>query len=65
MPHFSGDNRPRIESFEWCTENLELLTEKRTSAAQKMFDKHETEQKAKKKGKAKVPRPKKGKEASF
>jgi hypothetical protein len=53
MPHFSGDNRPRIESFEWCTENLELLTEKRTCAAKK------------KKGKAKVPRPKKGKEASF
>ena len=64
MPHFSGDNRPRIESFDWCTENLELLTEKRTNAAQKMFDKHEAEQKAKK-GKRKVARPKKDKEASF
>ncbi|MSO99606.1 MAG: LLM class flavin-dependent oxidoreductase [Acetobacteraceae bacterium] len=59
MPHFSGDNRPRIDSFDWCTENRDLLTEKRTSAARAMFDKHEAEQKAR----AAVARPVQGKEA--
>jgi limonene 1,2-monooxygenase len=58
MPHFSKANRPRIESFEWCTDHREELTEKRTSAAQAMFDKHEAEQKA-----ASMVRPIKGKEA--
>ena len=62
MPHFSGTNGPRIDSFDWCTENRALLTEKRTSAARAMFDKHEAEQKAKKAA-APVIRPKKGKEA--
>ena len=61
MPHFSGDNRPRIESFDWCTDHRDLLTEKRTSAAQAMFDKHEAEQKAK--AAAAMARPQKGKEA--
>jgi limonene 1,2-monooxygenase len=65
LPHFSGDNRPRIESFNWCTENQDLMTEKRSTAARLMFDKHEAEQKARKKGKTRVARPKKGKEASF
>ena len=66
MPHCSGDNRPRIESFDWCTEDRELLTEKRSSAAKAMFDKHEAEQKAKAKAKTAKPataRPPKGKEA--
>ncbi len=61
MPHFSGDNGPRIQSFDWCTQNRDLLAEKRSTAAKAMFDKHEAEQAAK----AKVPmnRPQKGKEA--
>ncbi len=59
MPHFSGDNRPRIESFDWCADNRELLTEKRTSAAKAMFDKHEAEQRAR----AGMVRPAKGREA--
>jgi limonene 1,2-monooxygenase len=46
MPHFSGDNAPRIQSFDWCTEHRDELTEKRTSAARAMFDKHEAEQRA-------------------
>ncbi len=59
MPHFSGDNRPRIDSFNWCAGHREELTEKRSSAARLMFDKHEAEQKAK----AAIVRPVKGKEA--
>jgi limonene 1,2-monooxygenase len=59
MPHFSGDNRPRIASFDWCTDHREELTEKRSSAARLMFDKHEAEQREK----AAMPRPVKGKEA--
>ena len=59
MPHFSGTNGPRIDSFDWCTENRALLTEKRTSAARAMFDKHEAEQKAR----AEMARPVQGKEA--
>jgi limonene 1,2-monooxygenase len=59
MPHFSGDNRPRTASFDWCTEHRAELTEKRSSAAQLMFDKHEAEQREK----AAMVRPVKGKEA--
>ena len=59
MPHFSGTNGPRIDSFNWCTDNRALLTEKRTSAARAMFDKHEAEQKAR----AEMARPMQGKEA--
>ena len=44
MPHFSDDNIPRIESFDWCTEHRDELTEKRSAAARAMFDKHEAEQ---------------------
>ncbi len=59
MPHFSGANGPRVESFDWCSENRALLTEKRVSAAQAMFDKHEAEQRAK----VEMARPARGKEA--
>jgi len=59
MPHFSGDNRPRIDSFNWCSDHRDELTEKRTSAARLMFDKHEAEQREK----AAMARPVKGKEA--
>ena len=62
MPHFSGDNRPRIESFDWCTANRDLLAEKRSTAAKQMFDKHEAEQKAKEKPTLKA-KPQKGREA--
>jgi limonene 1,2-monooxygenase len=61
MPHFSRDNRPRIESFDWCTAHRDELSEKRASAARLMFDKHEAEQRAKAAGA--VARPPKGKEA--
>ena len=46
MPHFSRDNRPRIESYDWCSEHRDELSEKRTAAARAMFDKHEAEQRA-------------------
>jgi limonene 1,2-monooxygenase len=46
MPHFSRDNRPRAESYDWCTEHRDELSEKRTAAARAMFDKHEAEQRA-------------------
>jgi len=45
MPHFSGDNRMRAESFNWCTNHRDILTEKRQTAARLMFEKHETETK--------------------
>lgn len=61
IPHFSKMNQPRIESFDWCANNRELLTEKRTTAAKLMFDKHESEMQAKQ-AEAMV-RPKAGKEA--
>lgn len=46
MPHFSGDNRARSESFDWCTDNRHILTEKRQTAAKLMFAKHEAETRA-------------------
>ena len=61
MPHFSGDNRPRIESFDWCTEHRNELSDKRSSAARAMFDKHEAEQRARQA--AATARPTKGREA--
>src|SRR6202034_2994860 len=45
MLHFSGDNRPRIDSFDWCSAHRDELAEKRSSAARAMFEKHEAEQK--------------------
>ena len=57
MPHFSADNRPRIDSFDWCSAHRDELTEKRSSAARAMFDKHEAEQRAA------MARPTKGREA--
>jgi limonene 1,2-monooxygenase len=44
MPHFSRDNTPRIQSYDWCTEHRDELSEKRSAAARAMFDKHEAEQ---------------------
>ncbi len=61
MPHFSGDNRPRAESFDWCTVHRDELTEKRSAAARAMFDKHEAEQRAKQAGS--TARPQTGREA--
>jgi limonene 1,2-monooxygenase len=62
MPHFSGDNIPRVESFNWCTEHRDELTEKRSAAAQAMFDKHEAEMRATRDA-AGMVRPKVGREA--
>ena len=59
IPHFSRDNGPRIDSFDWCTEHREELTERRSTAARQMFDKHEAELKQK----SALVRPIKGKEA--
>ncbi|HEX3410951.1 MAG TPA: LLM class flavin-dependent oxidoreductase, partial [Stellaceae bacterium] len=59
MPHFSRDNRPRTDSYGWCTEHRDELSEKRSAAARAMFDKHEAEQRA-----AAAPsRPPRGREA--
>jgi len=65
MPHFSGDNRARVESFDWCTAHREELTEKRSTAARAMFDKHEAELRAKQQVQeaAMMVRPTKGREA--
>ena len=64
MPHFSGDNRMRTESYDWCGDNRDLLAEKRSSAAKAMFDKHEAEQAAAKAQKElAMARPVAGKEA--
>jgi len=57
MPHFSRDNRPRIDSYDWCTEHRDELSEKRSAAARAMFDKHEAEQRAA------MSRPPRGREA--
>ncbi|MBO0735135.1 MAG: LLM class flavin-dependent oxidoreductase [Alphaproteobacteria bacterium] len=46
MPHFTGGNRPRVESYDWCTEHRDELSEKRSAAARAMFDKHAAEQQA-------------------
>ena len=46
MPHFCKKNRPRIESFGWCSDHRDELSEKRASAARQMFEKHGAEQKA-------------------
>jgi limonene 1,2-monooxygenase len=62
MPHFSDDNIPRTESFNWCTEHRDELTEKRSAAARAMFDKHEAEQRAAREA-ASMVRPKEGREA--
>src|SRR5690242_2976009 len=59
MPHFSGDNTPRVESFDWCTAHRDELTEKRSAAARAMFDKHAAEMRAR----ADMPRPQRGREA--
>jgi hypothetical protein len=58
MPRFSGDNRLRAASFDWCAENRTDLAEKRTAAAQAMFEKHEAEQ-----NQPGLARPPKGREA--
>ena len=57
FPLIPGDNRPRVDSFDWCTENRDTLAEKRATAARQMFEKHEAEQKAA------MARPAKGREA--
>ena len=62
IPHFSRDNRPRAESYDWCTEHRDELSEKRSAAARAMFDKHEAEQRAAQQT-AMMGRPPRGREA--
>jgi limonene 1,2-monooxygenase len=57
MPHFRRDNAPRAQSYDWCTEHRDELSEKRSAAARAMFDKHEAEQRAA------AARPPRGREA--
>jgi hypothetical protein len=35
-----------LQSYDWCTEHRDELSEKRSAAARAMFDKHEAEQRA-------------------
>ena len=58
VPHFSRDNRPRIQSYDWCSEHRDELSDKRAAAARAMFDKHGAEQRA-----ALAARPSSGREA--
>jgi limonene 1,2-monooxygenase len=46
MPHFSGNNRPRIASYAWCGEHRDEFGAKRQAAARAMFDKYEAEERA-------------------
>ena len=43
MPHFTGANRAREESYRWVTAHTGQLTDLRQAAATKMFDQHEAE----------------------
>jgi limonene 1,2-monooxygenase len=65
MPHFSGTNAARSASYDWVTEHRAELTDKRTTAAQQMFAKHEAEERAKRSGDGEVAtgRPTTGREA--
>jgi limonene 1,2-monooxygenase len=47
IPHFSGANVNRHDSYQWITRIQAELIEKRTNAANQMFAKHEAEQHAK------------------
>jgi limonene 1,2-monooxygenase len=43
IPHFSGANRNRVESYQWVTANQDELVTKRVNAANQMFAKHQAE----------------------
>jgi limonene 1,2-monooxygenase len=43
IPHFSGANDSRSDSYRWVTDNQEELVTKRVNAANQMFAKHEAE----------------------
>jgi len=62
MPHFSGANRPRIASYEWCGAKRDEFGAKRQAAARAMFDKHEAEERARQRQPA-AERPPRGREA--
>jgi limonene 1,2-monooxygenase len=62
MPHFSGNNRPRIASYQWCGDNRDEFGAKRQAAARAMFDKHEAEERARQRQPA-AERPPRGREA--
>lgn len=44
MPHFSGANRNRVDSWAWVTTNQTEIVDKRLKAAAQMVAKHESEQ---------------------
>jgi limonene 1,2-monooxygenase len=52
MPHFSGANRAREDSYRWVSQHTAELSDMRRAAAQAMFDRHEAEQAAKQAGAA-------------
>jgi limonene 1,2-monooxygenase len=68
IPHFSGTNQARFDSYDWVGKHTGELSDLRRSAAQAMIDRHEAEWKAKH-GDAPVTdgpsRPEAGREASF
>jgi limonene 1,2-monooxygenase len=43
IPHFSGANVNRFDSYDWVTANQDELVTKRVNAASQMFAKHEAE----------------------
>ncbi|GAA1852584.1 LLM class flavin-dependent oxidoreductase [Pseudonocardia ailaonensis] len=62
VPHFEGWNKPRQESYAWVGRNQEEFVQKRKSAAQAVFDRHEAEMADKGAGSA---RPDQGQESTF
>ena len=43
IPHFSGVNTNRFDSYDWVTANQDELVAKRVNAASQMFAKHEAD----------------------
>jgi limonene 1,2-monooxygenase len=63
MPHFSRLNESRAASYQWCGDNRDDFSARRSAAAKAMFDKHEAETAAKSRSGAQAPRPAEGREA--
>jgi limonene 1,2-monooxygenase len=47
IPHFAHTNENRYRSYDWVTKNQDELVQKRVSAANQMFEKHNAERAAK------------------
>jgi limonene 1,2-monooxygenase len=63
MPHFSRLNESRAASYQWCGDNRDEFSARRTAAAKAMFDKHEAETAAKARNGGGTARPAQGREA--